>query len=293
MRSNPKVLGAFVIGFALVAGSYVATHFGDSTVPPQGDIYAVAAKTDTHVYIPVTDKNSDGVEDWQEEFVSDTPLTINNTASSSKYTPPTTLTDQMGIQLLQSVIEAKGRGNVGPDKNQIITDTAEFMKSTAIKDTLYTAKDITVVSNTPEAIRTYANTVASILLNNNVNSEPELNIFRRAMDTHNPGELTKLDPIITAYKNMRDQTMATPVPQGFEKQHLDLINVYQGIYAGVSDMKLGFSDPVVALIRIKRYPDDAKGLGNALTNMYNALSPYAGLLKAGDPALAFSVFASQ
>jgi hypothetical protein len=113
------------------------------------------------------------------------------------------------------------------------------------------------------------------------------------MDSHDPNELTKLDPIITAYKNMRDQTLATPVPQGFEKQHLDLINVYQAIFAGVSDMKLGFSDPVVALLRIKRYPDDARGLGNALTNLYRVLQPYLGTLQADEPAQIFSTFASQ
>jgi len=294
MRSNSKILGAFVIGFALVGGSYVMTHFGKTPATPHGDIYAVAAKNDTHTYIPVTDKNNDGIEDWQEEFVNDIPLAMNSNSSSTKYVPPKTITDQMGIQLLQTILEAKGRGGAGADKKQIIADTAQIMKETAIKDTVYTAKDITIIPSSPDAIRTYANTLASILINNDIpNTENELDIFRHAMDSHNPNELAKLDPLINVYKNMRDQTLATPVPQGFEKQHLDLINVYQAIFAGMSDMKLGFSDPVVALLRIKRYPDDAKGLGNALSSMYTALLPYAGLLKAGDPAFTFADYAPQ
>jgi hypothetical protein len=196
--------------------------------------------------------------------------------------------------LLKSVIEAKGRGAVGPDKNQVITDTADFIKTNAIKDVVLTAQDINPVPSSPEAIRTYANTIASILINNNVpNAENELTIFRQAMDTQNPAVLNKLDPLITSYKNMRDQTLATPVPQGFEKQHLDLVNVYQAIYAGISDMKLGFSDPAVALIRIKRYPDDARGLGNALTNIYTALLPHASLLMPNDPAYVLSEFAPK
>lgn len=295
MHSNTRVIGAFVIGFALVAGSYVSTHFGATGAVPAGNIYAVATKAEAQSYIPVTDKNSDGVEDWQEEFVSDTPLIINQkSATSSTYKTPESLTDQMGIQLFQSIIEAKSRGNIGPDKTKIIAETADIVKKTAIKDVIYSRTDITVIPSSGEAIRTYGNTIASILINNNVHgSEKELDTARRALDTHSQTELNKLDPLIAMYKNMRDQTLATPVPQGFEKQHLDLINVYQAIFAGISDMKLIFTDPVVSLLRIKRYPDDARGLGNALTNMYTALRPYANLLQPNDPALIFLTFAPK
>jgi hypothetical protein len=295
MKSNSKVLGAFVVGFAMVAGSYVLTHFGESnkTNSKEG-IYAVAAKSDGRTYIAATDTNQNGIEDWQEEFVTDTPLVINSAPkqASSTYTIPNTVTDQMGIQLFQAVIEAKGRGNVGPNKAQIISDTANLVSKTAIRDTLYTAKDITIIGSSPEAIRTYANTVAQILINNNIpGSENELAILKRATQLNSPDELNKLDPIIAMYKNMRDQTLKTPVPQGFEKQHLDLINVYQGMYATLDGMKLVFTDPVISLLRIKRYQDDATGLSNALTNMYSALMPYAKLLQPNDPAYVFAEFA--
>ncbi len=299
MPVNSKILGAFVIGFALVAGSYTLSNFGqlsekDQTTP---DVYAVttAANADTRTYIEVSDKNSDGVEDWQEEFVNQTPLVISaDVASTTAFAIPNTVTDRMGIELFQSVLQAKGRGNVGPQRAQIVSETADLLRQNTVKDTLFTRANITVIDTSNEAIRTYANTLASILVNNNVpGSESELVIIDRALKTENASELNKLDPIIAMYKTMRDQTMDTPVPRGFEKQHLDLVNVYQALYATLTDFKLIYSDPVVALLRVKRYQDDATGLGYALQNMYRALEPHAALLQPEDPALVFAAFAPR
>ena len=295
MKSNSKVLGACVIGFAMVAGSYVVTHFGGSnTIASKDNLYAVAAKPDSRTYISATDNNHNGIEDWQEEFVTDTPLEIdsNTKQASSTYVVPNTVTDQMGIQLFQAVMESKARGNVGPDKAKIIADTASLISKTAVKDTIYNTIDIIVVDSSPEAIHTYANTLGQIIINNDIHdSEDELQILKRATQLNSPDELNKLDPTIAMYKNLRDQTLKTPVPHGFEKQHLDLINVYQGMFATLSGMKLVFTDPVISLLRIKRYQDDATGLSNALTNMYRALVPYANLLQPNDPAYVFAQFA--
>jgi hypothetical protein len=294
MRANPKVFGATVIGFALVAGSYVINNFGESQNQPDqmGAVFAIASEPEPRLYIEVTDENEDGIEDWREEFVGVTPLIIDSTATTGPvYELPTTITDQVGIQLFQSVLQAKGRGNVGPNQDAVVADTAARLRQ-SIADVLYTKTDITVIASSPEAIRTYANTVGQILVNNNVpGSEDELTIIDRALRTEDPTELAKLDPIIQMYKNLRDQTMSTPVPQGFEKQHLDLINVYQAVYATLDGMTLVFTDPVVALLRVKRYQDDATGLALALQNMYTALVPYVALFNENDPAVVFVAFA--
>lgn len=289
---NPKVLGATVLGCALVAGAYVTSHFGASSQQPvESAVYAITTEAAPREFIQVSDKNDDGIEDWREEFVAETPIINTSVTATSTYELPKTVTDQVGIQLFQSVLEAKGRGNIGPDKNKVIADTAERLRAT-IADVIYRVNDITIVESSPEAIKTYANTVAEILINNNVpGSEDELVIIDRALRTESPEELAKLEPIIAMYKNLRDQTMATPVPRGFEKQHLDLINVYQAVYATLDGMKQVFSDPVVALLRVKRYQDDATGLGNALQNMYIALTPYASLFSTNDSATIFVAFA--
>jgi len=55
-------------------------------------------------------------------------------------------------------------------------------------------------------------------------------------------------------------------------------------------MQLVFSDPVVALMRVKRYQDDAIGLSLALQNIYNVVLPYASVFEPNDPAVLFVVF---
>lgn len=89
---------------------------------------------------------------------------------------------------------------------------------------------------------------------------------------------------------MRDESLLVPVPKLFLKQHLDLINTYEAIYKDIYAMTLSLEDPAVALLRIKRYEDDALGFSLALQNMYDALEPHAGLFTANDPALLFANF---
>lgn len=303
--NNQKIIGAFVVGFALVFGAYTVSNFGFRSQPIQtnqnelqkadNDVYAVVGKQVARPYIEVVDADKNGIEDWQEEFVPITPVIIDNASSTvASFSLPQTLTDQVGIQLFQSTLRAKGLGKVGPSKSQVVTETADILRATAIKDVIYDSSSLVVIGNSPTEIRTYGNAIGQILISNNIpGSEGELAIMQRALQTENPDQLKKLDPIIQMYKNMRDQTLATPVPRGFEKQHLDLINVYQAMYASLDGMKLAFSDPVVALLRIKRYQDDATGLGNALKNMYLTFVPYANLFTDDDPAVVLIAFSTR
>jgi len=305
MLNNQKITGAFVVGFALIFGAYTLSNFGFRSNPTatnpseraqaDNDVYAVVSKPSIRPYVEVVDGNQNGIEDWQEEFVPITPVIIDATSTVvASFSLPQTLTDQVGIQLFQSTLRAKGLGAVGPNKTQVVTETADILRASAVKDVIYDASSIIVIENSPTDIRTYGNALGQILIANNVpGSEGELAIMQRALQTENPEYLTNLDPLITMYKTMRDQTIATPVPHGFEKQHLDLINVYQALFASLDGMKLAFTDPVVALLRIKRYQDDAAGLGNALRNTYLTLMPYASLFTKDDPAFVFIAFSPR
>lgn len=305
MMNNQKITGAFVVGLALVFGAYTLSNFGFKSTPStmnenqlaktDPDVYAVVSKQSARAYMAVADADQNGIEDWQEEFVPATPVIIDSTSTAvASFDLPKTVTDQVGIQLFQSTLRAKGLGAVGPTKSQVVTETADILRNTTLKDVIYDASSIIVTENSPTNIRSYGNAIGQILISNNIpGSEGELTIMQRALQTENPDQLEKLEPIIAMYKNMRDQTLATPVPRGFEKQHLDLINVYQAMYASLDGMKLAFADPVVALLRIKRYQDDAAGLGNALRNTYLALIPYAKLFSKDDPAFVLIAFSPQ
>lgn len=296
MKINQKILGAFVVGFALVAGAFVVNNFNSPSIDTANEpVYGLATVgAADRTYVTVTDNDNNGIEDWREEFVNRTPIIIDSKINGpEKYVPPTSITDQVGIQLFQNVLQAKGRGNIGPNPQQVVTDTADVLRSTVMNDYIYKLDQIQVINTSDDAIRTYANTLGQILINNNVKSDGELAIIQRALQTEDTKELQKLEPLITMYKNLRDQTLATPVPTGFEKQHLDLINVYQAMYATLDGMKLVFSDPVVALLRVKRYQDDSLGLRKALENIYSSLVPHVRLFTENDPAAIFIVFSPQ
>jgi hypothetical protein len=298
MPLNPKIFGAFVIGFALVAGSYTVSNFGGNTraeTPQNSAVYAITAPPVERNFIRVIDSDQNGIEDWQEEFVPKTPLQIDvEPRSAAVYEIPDTVTDQMSVQLFQSVLRAKGRGNVGPTPEQVVSETSNLLQNTVIKDVIYDRNVLMVVDNTPDAIRTWGNALGQSLIARNVaGGEGELIIIDRALRNEDPSELDKLEPIIAMYKALRDDALTTPVPRGFEKQHLDLINVYQAMYATLDGLKLAFSDPVVSLLRVKRYQDDAAGLAYALQNIYTALLPHARVFQANDPVYVFIAFSPQ
>jgi len=289
MFGNKKVTGAFLIGFALIAGSYVVSNFGKNAEPTTANIYTATTLT-PRIFIPIVDSDQNGVEDWREDFVSETPLIIDESTSTVPYEMPTSLTDQVGIQLFKSILEAKTMGKVGPSQTEIVQKAADQLRKT-VKDVIYGPNNVTTIPISPTAVRTYGNTMAQIILNNNQpDSENELTILDRAVKSEDPEELKKLIPLALMYKNLRDQSIVTPVPEPFLKQHLDLINTYQALYKNLSDMQLVFSDPVVALMRVKRYQDDAIGLSLALQNIYNVVLPYASVFEPNDPAVLFVVF---
>ena len=290
MFGNKKVTGAFLIGFALIAGSYVVSNFGKNAEPITANIYTATTPPAPRIFIPIVDSDQNGVEDWREDFVSETPLIIDESTSTVPYEMPTSLTDQVGIQLFKSILEAKAMGKVGPSQTEIVQKAADQLRKT-VKDVIYGPNNVTTIPLSPTAVRTYGNTMAQIILNNNQpDSENELTILDRAVKSEDPEELKKLNPLALMYKNLRDQSIATPVPEPFLKQHLDLINTYQALYKNLSDMQLVFSDPVVALMRVKRYQDDAIGLSLALQNIYNMVLPYASVFESNDPAVLFVVF---
>jgi hypothetical protein len=292
MVKNRKVVGAFLVGSGLVVASYIASDFS-LTPETQVATEIMYVKQDSQIereFISVSDTNQDGIEDWREEFITEEPLILPVVASSS-FAAPTTVTDIIGIQMFESLLYARGQGGTGMNEEEIVKRATEQFNQVN-KDTIYEPRDILTIPSTPEAIRKYANTAANIVLNNNVaNSEDELTILDRAMKSGSEAELQKLAPLANAYKNMRDQMLATPVPVELQKQHLDLINVYQALFTSINNMQFAFSDPVLALMRIQRYQDDAAGLANALKNMYLAIEPYASSFTVDDPAVVFVVFA--
>jgi hypothetical protein len=285
---NPKVVGATIIGFALVAGAYVVNNFGQSYQPSQSAVAQASVPT-PRVAIPVSDNDNNGIEDWRDTFVTAEPIIINQT--DQPYTPPATITGQMSIQFMEGVIRSKYYGSFANSEEEVIRRTITGLTKEA-SDRLYGKADITIMRDWNEAdIVNYANTLANILYTNSVpDLESEVLILRDIVNNKNVSRMSELKTLVNVYRNYRDDTLKLPVPDFMAKQHLDLINTYHAILSDIEAMTLAFDDPAVTLLRLKRYEEDATGLALALQNIYLALEEHYDLFKLEDPAMLFVLF---
>lgn len=286
---NKRVLGSLLVGFGLVAGSYVLTNFGANRATIVTPAAVVAAPVRN--YIEVKDSTGDGVEDWREDFISREPVVLPTPETSQKEEfVPSTITEATSVQFLQNIMQSKAGYGVR-STDEIIETTVERVADTVVDD-MYTTRDVITVANTADNVRTYANAVAASITTHDVpDYEDELTIIDRALRTNNPADIQKLLPLENMYRNIRDDLLALPVPRLFAQQHLDLINIFNALYVGNRDIRLVFDDPIVALMRTKRFNTDTVNLAYALQNLYLALEPYATLFTADDPAVLLVRFA--
>jgi len=291
--ASPRIIGACIVGCALVAGAYTLSNFGSTRFAAKQTASVAAVETTPRVAIAVTDNNQNGIEDWRDEFVTNEPIVL--ATSTAPYEPPDTLTGQMGVNFIEGYLRAKTYGPFGRSQEEVIENTVEVLATQTAHD-LYDTPDITILNDWEnEDVRTYANTLAQAIINNNQDqiTESELFILYDIVTNENLERIEELVALSETYRQMRDTSINIPVPAFLVKEHLDLINTYHAIHKDIEAMTLAINDPAFALMRLKRYEDDAAGLGYALENMYQALVPYASLVRPEDPALLFVVFSPE
>jgi|AntRauTorckE6833_2_1112554.scaffolds.fasta_scaffold28661_1 hypothetical protein len=291
--TNPRIIGACIIGCALVAGAYTLSNFGVSRFAAQQSASVAVVETTPRVAITVTDNDQNGIEDWRDEFVTNEPIVLAQTDTT--YEPPDTLTGQMGVNFIEGYLRSKTYGPFGSSREEVTANAVEVLSAQTAHE-LYDTPDITIMNEwDDEDIRTYANTMALAISNNNQSqiTESELFILHDIVTNDNVDRIEELELLANTYQQMRDTSLNIPVPAIFVKEHLDLINTYHAIHKDIDAMTLAINDPAFALMRLKRYEDDAAGLGYALENMYQSLNPYASLIQPNDPAALFVVFSSE
>lgn len=296
IRANRKVVGATFIGSGLVLGALVLNNLEQNfapIVPAATPVRTITTSVPDRAFIPVVDSNDDGVEDWREEFVVQAPIELPAASSTVVFEMPTTVTGQVGIQVFESLLKTKADVQFAQSNEAIVDRTTEKISGLAA-DVLYTTNDIEVISTDPVAIRRYMNMMGQSLISNNVpNSQGELQIVYTALQTNDQTLIAELEPLAAMYLKLRDEALATPVPERFATDHLNLINAYHAMYQNINNFKLIFDDPLVALLRIKRYQDDATALALILNAMYRNTAPFQSLFTTDDPATVFISFSTN
>lgn len=290
-QTNTKIIGAFVLGFAIVGGAFVLKSFTTNSAPEVGRLQAeTRSPLEARAALAVTDTDNNGLEDWRDQFVKSSPITVVDTEDDT-YVPPDTLTGQVGVAFLQNIITAEGQGSFGRTQEQIIAETIEKI-SVYGTDTIFDVRNITISQDTSnEAIRAYGNAMADAIVDNSVPGlRNELLILRDVVSEQSEQGAAELATISKVYADTRDDMIAQPVPAPFIKEHLDLINVFHALSNDIETMSAALDDPMLSLVRLKRYEEDAQGLALALQNAYLAFEPYASVFEQNDSAILFVAF---
>jgi len=286
-QSKNKVIGAFVVGLSIVGGAYLLSSFVTPTLSVPAESVATVAAAPTRVAIPVQDSNGDGIEDWRETFITPSQ-TIRTYTSSTEPFIPETITEQFGVKFFQDMVRLKGNQGIGRSQEQMLADNINDLSRFA-KDRIIDYRSITIGKDSSAvAVRAYANAHADIILTyGRIGTRPELEVLNDLLKTNSPEASEELGKIANAYKNIYERVQLLVVPPQLAKMHLDLINVYQALHFDILAMQNAIADPIVSLVRLQRYEEDAAGLVYAMENMYQAVVPYASAFQRTDSALLF------
>jgi len=276
--SRKRITGAFLIGGALVAGSFFVSR--DSSAEAQDGTLVVAPE---RTFISIKDSNNDGIPDWRESLQRTETIELSST--SATYTPPTTITGKFAVNFLEDLIRSKTYGQFGASPEELVEKaTKSLIRSST--DVLFTEKDIRILESTDaNLIRAYGNHIAAIALSQKTSRDNEAIILQDALRYNDKKRLDDLDPIAASYVMLMKQMLAVDVPSDYVKEHLDLLNAYSAIREDIRSMENVYDDPLYTFVRLKRYPDDVLGLYNALSNMFEQISAkHAITYQEGEPA---------
>lgn len=285
---NQKIIGAIVVGVALVAGAYTLATFGIGKPMPAN--VSGAAVAPERVTIPVEDEDKNGVEDWRDSFFLE-GATIISTVEQSSYTGPQTQTAKVAVSLIEDSIYAKNTGAFGKSKEQVVADAvAQIAENGQAK--IYDPSDIIIMETwTDSDLRMYANAMGQIMINAKPPSkENEIEILKAVMLGQQKERLSEIAAIAKGYEMYRDESLKLPVPKPLVKQHLDLINTYEALHQDIDAFTYVVADPLQSLVYLQRYPDDALGLRLALSNIAKSLGSLGVQFEEQDSGLIFGFF---
>jgi hypothetical protein len=294
---NPKIVGATVIGFALIFGAYIIQNLKQDTLVVQPAMVIEAPDAPPRVSIAVSDNNNNGIEDWRDEFITTPPIYLSST-SGVPYTPPTTLTGRAALDLVEGYIGARSAGPFGDSREVVAQRTVDLLAS-ATEQKIHQLHELSIMEDWEEKdVLNYANTLAATIERYDIkDANQELLLLHSYMnklkDGDNSEDMEELRQIANTYKSYRDDALLIPVPDFLAKPHLDLINTFEAIYTDIEAMTVAEADPARTLLRLKRYEEDAEGLQIALRNLFDTLVPYAHLVDVDDPAIMFVIFSEN
>lgn len=287
-KTTRHIRGALAVGILLVLGAfYVRGHLPEEHTALDA---VVVVPAPTRTYIETKDSNGDGVKDWEESFIQNN-ITLSSTTDEGPYTTPNTLTGKFSEAFLKDYLEGKIKGNTITDKNALVGSAIAAVEKNT-QSTIHTTAELTVVPTTKESLRTYGNTLATIIQKRSIKNENEMVILKRALATENQQELKKLIPIQEVYTQILDDSRTISVPSELARSHVALLNACEALILDIRTMQVAFTDPLYALARYSHYKEDALSLFNALQGIHTTLDTEGVMYSKDEAGSYFNSFTS-
>lgn len=271
MSSSQKRISLTILLATLLVAGALFSSFGVKKSTPIVEEVVVVTATPERTIIKTLDENNNGVPDWQEALLIAETINLPS-EEDSLYEEPETLTGQFAINFFQDIVRAENYDVFGATPEELVSEASTALSIEAT-DELLTLKDIIISNNNSlEELSQYGEVVAEITTRYpDTSVENEAAILERALREQNPSVLDALDGKITVYENILGDTLSLTVPAGLQQEHLNLVNSYNAILSDIRAMRNAFTDPMLTLIRMKRYQEDAQGLSVSFSNLYTKL----------------------
>lgn len=186
--------------------------------------------TDSHK----ADTDGDGTKDGAEAASGRNPLVkgpndkASDTAKDGTSARTLTPTEKIARDFFARYMELSQAGLAG-DKASQQELIGQVLASGIVvgKPRTYASTDVIVTAdNTPEAIRTYGNSLGAIFKANMLGDKNEMLIAKESMEKEDPELLKQIDPIIASYKRILSSLLKVSAPSTLQDNHLIMINSF-------------------------------------------------------------------
>jgi len=244
------------------------------------------------------DKDSDGLKDWEEALWgsdSNNPDTdsdgttdgvevsagrhptikgpkdkVSDILESAKKLPnpvneDITATDKFAREFFNKYLALKRSGASVADNSDFLVN--EVLKNNTVKLAVpvYKSDDITITNEEDVVtLKNYGNTLGRIIIRNSPKTDNEINIFERAVKREDESEIKKLDPIISGYEKIVEQSADVLVPKPFRDAHIEYLNALNYVIASIKGLRQIFSDPLIAISALGQYDTARESLENSI-----------------------------